>query len=902
MKDPFAKTSTTTGKKAVTGNTSVRVDSMREGTKSQILKDLESTSDSIDKQVITNDQLVKEIEEAIFLQTGSNSKDKAYRDLAKKITQRLRGSSKLTERMALKSGLLSPIEIVSLSDKELEEKLKSEHIETKKKTGNKPPKLPIFSNQMSIDLSESSDVKEYLKQNYSEQDNTATSEKVQENNEENKESNSNEKLETIEEINEPKNEQQIQDEKVESNLNSLDLHEHKQENNELQAEDFIGDDVKTENISSEVDKNISIKYQEEIIPQKQIMTTIQPPQVKSSKPIAKAPIKPNLINKTKPEIKSVLSETTKQDSNELINEQNEKLNNIKEPEKIPSTFQNLKEIDSKQINVPTIQKNTVVHSPKNEKNLNIENNISKVNDKIQNNERFAVQNDGGSKLDESFSSSIHANAGKRQKSEKLEQLKAQIGKKQTRPVSSLDGGVKLFNNNINNHELNLYSTNTSIVMNPGNLSNRNKESLNEEPEKIEKTEKMFKKNLSSNNFGKIYSNNIKEDNQVNQQEINENIKNIHFENNLFESAKSDAFFKKEEKDLKVSNSNIIAINERDEDFSSELRLELLSFKEKNVKLELDLETEKIKNKILQEELIKIKQQFNEEKDKNLYFNSEVEKNQLLYKIELLEKDKLLLKESVNKLTSNLKTFNNRIEQMNNHVTSIDNSYKKYSGFISDNHSGSTSNATISNIKNSSNFNIRDNKSNLSNYKDVIENKPVDKKKENKLIKEDKDEKKKSIQNFQNSQRQQDPLNPNSNDIITDTFNNGNPNIIEEVGSDNYLNMNGNIYDEIRDRDVPEKVESISQYQDEGLDLNDKDKENINLNAESGATGSKEEKKKEKGLFDLPTETKKTQVPLKAPTVKAKIPQKKIPDKKPEKINIEEDDEDLEEISKSNILK
>lgn len=41
-------------------------------------------------------------------------------------------------------------------------------------------------------------------------------------------------------------------------------------------------------------------------------------------------------------------------------------------------------------------------------------------------------------------------------------------------------------------------------------------------------------------------------------------------------------------------------------------------------------------------------------------------------------------------------------------------------------------------------------------------------------------------------------NYNNNEYDHGNFTNGNPNIIEEVGSDNYLNMNGNTYDEMKD--------------------------------------------------------------------------------------------------------
>lgn len=48
--------------------------------------------------------------------------------------------------------------------------------------------------------------------------------------------------------------------------------------------------------------------------------------------------------------------------------------------------------------------------------------------------------------------------------------------------------------------------------------------------------------------------------------------------------------------------------------------------------------------------------------------------------------------------------------------------------------------------------------------------------------------------------------------------NGNPNIIEEVGSDNYINMNGNIYDELKDLKFEDENLCDNQYYDNTINM------------------------------------------------------------------------------------
>lgn len=140
---------------------------MREAIKKQILKELEIPSSLHPTLKPKNiNQLSNEIEEEIFITSGKNSKDKMYRELAKRLINRFKGSSKSDERFILKFGLIEVKDFVKCSDKEFEEKVKKENQnENPKKNNNinKPPKLNFTTTQSSIDLTGSTDMNEFFK-------------------------------------------------------------------------------------------------------------------------------------------------------------------------------------------------------------------------------------------------------------------------------------------------------------------------------------------------------------------------------------------------------------------------------------------------------------------------------------------------------------------------------------------------------------------------------------------------------------------------------------------------------------------------------------------------------------------------------------------------------------------
>lgn len=83
----------------------------------------------------------------------------------------------------------------------------------------------------------------------------------------------------------------------------------------------------------------------------------------------------------------------------------------------------------------------------------------------------------------------------------------------------------------------------------------------------------------------------------------------------------------------------------------------------------------------------------------------------------------------------------------------------------------------------------------------------------------------------------------------DPINNGNPNFIEEVGIDNYLNMNGNTYDELKDLDKYEtQIEGGNEEGNEQIsqehDLEERGKEEVEANISTTKDGNYENKEPE----------------------------------------------------------
>ena len=133
---------------------------------------------------LTVEHLVNELESFIFDFSGKNSKDKSYREKAKKIITRVKGSRNGFIRTILRSGMILPSEFCKLNEKQLDddayyEKFRTNgnvQTETKPKSGIRPPlikNIPIHS----IDLSSNT---ETIDEYYNKTENEAKEEKLDE--------------------------------------------------------------------------------------------------------------------------------------------------------------------------------------------------------------------------------------------------------------------------------------------------------------------------------------------------------------------------------------------------------------------------------------------------------------------------------------------------------------------------------------------------------------------------------------------------------------------------------------------------------------------------------------------------------------------------------------------------
>ena len=129
------------------------------------------------------------------------------------------------------------------------------------------------------------------------------------------------------------------------------------------------------------------------------------------------------------------------------------------------------------------------------------------------------------------------------------------------------------------------------------------------------------------------------------------------------------------KELKdnINNNNNVDANV----FQFEIKQELLNFKEINVKLELELESEKKANKYLKDELSDANKHINQLKAnefKNNEKNLEQENSNLKFKITRLETDKIELSKTIQDLNKLLKNYENKVSSMLNLTDNMENRY------------------------------------------------------------------------------------------------------------------------------------------------------------------------------------------------------------------------------------
>jgi hypothetical protein len=139
---------------------SQKIDTARENVKKQLTEAFDIVSDNVEEEKLTVEQVVSELENLIFELSGKNSKDKAYREKAKKIITRVKGSRNSFIRIILRKNQIPLSELCKLPDKQLNDdsyfdKFKTENNgtkENKQKGGIRPPTIktiPVHS----IDLS-----------------------------------------------------------------------------------------------------------------------------------------------------------------------------------------------------------------------------------------------------------------------------------------------------------------------------------------------------------------------------------------------------------------------------------------------------------------------------------------------------------------------------------------------------------------------------------------------------------------------------------------------------------------------------------------------------------------------------------------------------------------------------
>lgn len=117
--NPFAK-GPSIPKNQVSHSTVEKKDASRENAKKQLLNSLEPRNDSqIENIVLTSDQLSIEIEGKIYAQSGNISQSKDYRDKIRKYEMRIKGSRNQNIREILKKGIITPEQFCSLDEKTL---------------------------------------------------------------------------------------------------------------------------------------------------------------------------------------------------------------------------------------------------------------------------------------------------------------------------------------------------------------------------------------------------------------------------------------------------------------------------------------------------------------------------------------------------------------------------------------------------------------------------------------------------------------------------------------------------------------------------------------------------------------------------------------------------------------
>lgn len=916
--NPFKPAAPKTTKPAATTAPAAREDNMRESMKKQILKDLEVTTDSIDKIVVSNEELIKLIEEEIFNSSGKNSKDKNYRTLYMKVSTRIKGSSKAGVRQALRAALISTKDLVTLGDKEFDEKIKSEIGTEVKKATNKPPKLPAnLVLQSSIDLASSTDnFKDYY-------------DKIKENNESENKSQETSQAGPSEINQHSQNDvtdisEQLKDTTTPNTYGGLSLGG--EEGHSLTNNNFVNDHREEEPVKIPDVHNITSENEPQkvdlnnITVEPEIKKSVPPPVTASKQPV-KSVVKPAAKQPVR-QPPTLEQQFKKQEPGQVIENNSINLDGklhkegIDNTEPEPSTKTISTNNNLKSNILGSLDKNLGFSPPNNPVPLNSRNNKIRQ-DQDHNNYKANQTIDMGdfsskkidSSLNQSFISSVNENQSN-QKSNALQQLKRMIqSNPQKQATADDEKQSKPSNRKVSSKE---------------NNDNLHKINTNDEGQSQAAASVPYDLNSYSNI-------NINQSIAMSQSQTKENDL-LKPKGNLFVSIQSNLqdrpSFKQENVDDNASilDAKTKRMIDQPQDFiiPNELQLELENLKESKVKLELELESEKRSNIIYKDEIDRLREEIQALKTTQSEVNTEafkLEKAQLEFKLHEYQQENQQLKKQLSSYNASLEFFRSKIDQMNEQLISnqaapqipefkerniesifnignnIVNNLNKPVIRIMPNPIKSHQNsliqtqqitkATLSDVNHKefnnkhqepkTNYSINDD--HLYDNKDIFSNRNIEqdlprpikmppkqthphnaitsspkiKIKDNKpkhtpfsnsnatnLF--DESNAGPSIQAHQkpiksHSEKGLNIVEPsrNDNDNIDNftNFTNGNPNIVEEVGSENYLNMNGNTYDEAKDNQVLTADNIISQDHplidnDQYNNLNNKSSCNVDI--------------------------------------------------------------------------
>lgn len=540
-------------------NPTPKEDTMRESTKKQFLKEINITTDSIDNVKFSNEDLIKQIEEEIFLQSGKNSKDKVYRDLAKKVQNRIKGSSKASVRVFLRSGLVNIIDLVKLSDKDFDEIIKSlSGPSNENKKINKPPKLQLNINQSSIEMT-MEEMNQYKNE---------VNENLPDFNENNQlEDRKNPEVEQQENVAE-------QDNKVISN-SLIDKIENVQSENIISCEENseVKDNEKTE-ILNEINVNTIEKVNSPIKP-----VSVPIVEKKTNQ------IKPPIINKVNLNINKINKEVTKSTLTQGTPKQVDKEEKQISPKKQEEVNKNNSQSETK----PTQDPNQNYQSQQN-------NQQEEEKEKINLNNQ--AENDSNSMLNESFSSSVY---NKDKKIETLQKLRQKIEEKNRQKLNSInynsikneEKSEKNENKeNLSKRQLN-YNTNQSIDFNNTN-NNMNNINLFQSAYSQVQEEANIKLNTERDRTNEKESEKENEKNQEDRQEYKiQEIINREIQSELEEMREVKT---KVELELEVEKNKNSLLNREIINLRDELQKERLKGIDNNTEIFL-IEKNDLKNKI-----------------------------------------------------------------------------------------------------------------------------------------------------------------------------------------------------------------------------------------------------------------------------------------------------------------